>query len=61
MYIKPGDVMFGDIDGVVVIPRAIAYEVLLRAEEINRNEREMKKWVHEGFSAVEMVNNGGYF
>ena len=61
VYIKPGDVMFGDIDGVVVIPRAIAYEVLLRAEEINRNEREMKKWVHEGFSAVEMVNNGGYF
>ena len=60
-YIKPGDVIFGDIDGVVVIPRAIAYEVLLRAEEINRNEREMKNWVHEGFSAVEMVNNGGYF
>ncbi len=22
---------------------------------------EMKAWVHEGFSAVEMVNNGGYF
>ncbi|MBE6216855.1 MAG: RraA family protein [Bacteroidales bacterium] len=60
-YIKPGDVIFGDIDGVVVIPRAVAYEVLLRAEEIKGNEKEMRTWVHEGFSAVEMVNNGGYF
>ena len=60
-YIKPGDVIFGDIDGVVVIPRAIAYEVLTRAEEIKKNEREMRSWVHEGFSAVEMINNGGYF
>ena len=61
VFIKPGDVIFGDIDGVLCIPRAIAYQVLTRAEEINRNEREMKGWVHEGFSAVEMVNNGGYF
>lgn len=60
-YIKPGDVIFGDIDGVVVIPRAVAYDVLLRAEEIKGNERQMRTWVHEGFSAVEMINNGGYF
>lgn len=61
VYIKPGDVIFGDIDGVVVIPRAIAYEVLVRSEEIKKNEKEMRGWVHEGFSAIEMVNNGGYF
>ena len=61
VYIKPGDVIFGDIDGVVVVPRAIAYDVLVRAEEIKSNEKEMRGWVHEGFSAIEMVNNGGYF
>ena len=61
VYIKPGDVVFGDIDGVVVIPRSIAYDVLVRAEEIKRNEKEMRGWLHEGFSAIEMVNNGGYF
>lgn len=60
-YIKPGDVIFGDIDGVLVIPRALACKVLLRAEEIKANEVEMKKQVHVGFSAVEMVKNGGYF
>lgn len=61
VYIKPGDFIFGDIDGVVVIPRAIAYEVLVRAERIKSNEREMRGMVYEGFSAVEMINNGGYF
>lgn len=61
VYIKPGDLIFGDIDGVVVVPRAIAYDVLLRAEEIQQNEKEMRGWIHEGFSAIEMVNNGGYF
>jgi len=60
-YIKPGDFIFGDIDGIVVIPRAIALEVLERAERINANEREMRDMVHVGFSAVEMINNGGYF
>lgn len=60
-YIKPGDVVFGDIDGVLVIPRAVAYEVLLRAEEIKANEKEMKERVHVGFSAVKMVEDGGYF
>ncbi|MCQ2184842.1 MAG: RraA family protein [Bacteroidales bacterium] len=60
-YIKPGDFIFGDIDGVVVIPRAIALEVLERAERINSNEREMRTMVYDGFSAVEMINNGGYF
>lgn len=61
VYIKPGDVIFGDVDGVIVIPRAIAYDVLVRAEEIKTNEKEMRNWVHEGFSAIEMINNGGYF
>lgn len=49
------------MDGVVAIPRSIAYDVLLRAEAIKQQEREMRTWVHEGFSAQEMVKNGGYF
>lgn len=61
VYIKPGDVIFGDVDGVIAIPRSIAYDVLLRAEAIKRQEKEMRTWVYEGFSAQEMVKNGGYF
>jgi regulator of RNase E activity RraA len=59
--IWPGDIVFGDIDGVIIVPRAIAYDVLLRAEEIAREESELKKWVEEGLSATEIVDRGGYF
>lgn len=59
--IYPGDVIYGDIDGVVVIPRNIAYEVLLEAEEIKENEEEYKKWIREGYSPQDIVDRGGYF
>ena len=60
-YIKPGDLIFGDIDGLVVVPRNIAYDVLVRAEEIKSGEKEIRTWVHEGFSAQDVVKRGGYF
>lgn len=59
--IKPGDVVLGDIDGVLVIPREIAYDVLLRAEEIRENEKEIFGWVKEGQSIQEITEKGGYF
>jgi len=61
VIIYPGDVIFGDIDGVIVIPRALAYEVLLRAEEIRDGETTLKRWVREGMTPNEIVNRGGYF
>ena len=33
--------VLGDIDGVLVVPRDIAYDVLLRAEEIKANEKKI--------------------
>lgn len=59
--IRPGDVILGDIDGVLVVPRAIAYEVLLRAEEIKSNETKIFGWVAEGQSIREITDKGGYF
>lgn len=59
--IKPGDVIFADIDGVVCVPRDIAYSVLLRAEEILRNEKKIFGWVAEGVTLDEITKNGGYF
>jgi 4-hydroxy-4-methyl-2-oxoglutarate aldolase len=59
--IKPGDVVLGDIDGVLVVPRAIAYEVLVRAEEIRENEKKIFGWVAEGQSIHAITEKGGYF
>ncbi len=61
VMIKPGDILFGDIDGVLVVPREIAYEVLLKAEKIRDNEEEIKAQVRKGVPPSEVVRNGGYF
>jgi regulator of RNase E activity RraA len=59
--IKPGDVILGDIDGVLVVPRNVAYDVLLRAEEIIENEKVIFGWVKEGQSIQDITEKGGYF
>jgi len=59
--IKPGDIVLGDVDGVLVVPRDIAYEVLVRAEEIKENEKKIFGWVSEGQSVKDITEKGGYF
>lgn len=59
--IKPGDVILGDIDGVLLVPRDQAYDILVRAEEIKENEKKIFGWVHEGQSIHEITEKGGYF
>lgn len=61
VHIYPGDIVFGDIDGCIIVPRCEAYEVLIRAEEIKTNEKEIKNMIIEGLSPTEVVKNGGYF
>ncbi len=61
VVIRPGDVVLGDIDGVVVVPRPLAWEVLLRAEEIKANEKTIFGWVAEGQTVDEIKEKGGYF
>ncbi len=61
VVIKPGDVVLGDVDGVLVVPRDIAYDVLVRAEEIKENEKKIFGWVEEGQSVKDITDKGGYF
>lgn len=61
VHVYPGDVVLADIDGAIAIPREIAYEVLLRAEQIRDNEVEIKEMVGSGMKPSEVVANGGYF
>ncbi|HEX3720628.1 MAG TPA: RraA family protein [Verrucomicrobiae bacterium] len=49
--VQPGDIIFGDIDGVCVIPRAIEREVFSKAFEKARGEKLVKKALERGMSA----------
>ncbi|MFZ0338785.1 MAG: RraA family protein [Terracidiphilus sp.] len=46
--IVPGDIVFGDLDGVCVVPRAGEEEVLARAFEKARKEKTVRKVLEEG-------------
>jgi 4-hydroxy-4-methyl-2-oxoglutarate aldolase len=51
--VSPGDVVVGDVDGVVVVPREIAEEVLLEAEELAETEDEVRDAVRDGVHPVD--------
>jgi len=51
--ISPGDILFGDLDGVCVIPRAAEADVFNAALEKARGEKLVAKAIREGMSAVE--------
>lgn len=45
VMVHPGDIVVGDVDGVVVVPRAQADEVLKMAKEIDERELEQAKLI----------------
>ena len=61
VFVCPGDVVVGDIDGVVVVPRALAVAVLERVEAMLADEERIFGWVEEGRSVDEITRRGGYF
>ena len=57
--INPGDLLYGDIDGVCVIPRAVETEVFTRALEKARGEQLVRKAIENGMSGVEAFEKHG--
>lgn len=51
--INPGDILFGDVDGVCAIPREAEAEVFMRALEKARGEKIVQKAIEDGMSASE--------
>ena len=50
--IRPGDMVFGDLDGVCIVPRDAADEVFTTALEKARGEKLVRKSLEEGGTAV---------
>lgn len=57
--IAPGDIIVGDIDGVLAIPRAAEREALTRALEKVEKENLVRTAIEDGMSAVEALNTFG--
>jgi len=57
--IQPGDILFGDIDGVLVIPRVHEAGIITGALEKARGEKLVKKAIEGGMSACEAFDKFG--
>jgi regulator of RNase E activity RraA len=57
--IRPGDILFGDIDGVLVVPKEAEVECITKALEKARGEKLVKKALEQGMSAVEAFKKYG--
>jgi regulator of RNase E activity RraA len=57
--LRPGDILFGDVDGVLVVPAESEAEVFRRALEKARGEKRVRKAIEGGSSAVEAFEKYG--
>jgi regulator of RNase E activity RraA len=57
--VSGGDIIVADQDGVVVVPRTHAVEVLLRAQKLDESEHSMYPYIEKFHSIVEAVRQFG--
>jgi 4-hydroxy-4-methyl-2-oxoglutarate aldolase len=59
VWVEPGDLVFGDLDGVVIVPRAVEAEVITRAVEKARGEKVVRKAIESGMTATDAFKKFG--
>jgi len=59
--IATGDYLLGDRDGVVIIPREMAEEVVTKTEEVVATESDMRRALIAGMDPVDAYNKYGKF
>jgi regulator of RNase E activity RraA len=59
VVIEPGDIVFGDIDGVIVIPRAVEDEVIAGALDKASGEKTVLKEIEAGLTSTEAFARHG--
>ena len=59
VWIEPGDLVFADLDGVVIIPRALEAEVIPQALAKARGEKVVRKAIEGGMSATDAFKTFG--
>jgi len=59
--VSPGDYIFGDEDGVLVIPKEVTMEVLTKAESVGQKENLIRAEIKPGASLVQLYRDHGKF
>jgi regulator of RNase E activity RraA len=57
--VRPGDLVFGDMDGVLVVPREAETEAIARALEKARGEKVVRREIEAGASSTETFRKYG--
>lgn len=57
--VNPGDIVYGDCDGVVIVPSKIHRKVFNKAIEKGRGEKLVKKALEDGMSTVDAFEKYG--
>lgn len=58
-YIRPGDLIIADLDGVVVVPQQVEDEVIDKALEKARGEKVVRKEIEAGMSSTDAFRKYG--
>jgi 4-hydroxy-4-methyl-2-oxoglutarate aldolase len=56
VLVHPGDIVYSDFDGIVVVPKAVEHEVFLKAREKVKSENLSRKELLSGKSLREVYN-----
>lgn len=59
VWIEPGDLVFGDLDGVIIIPKKIEREVITKALEKASGEKLVRKEIEAGMSSNDAFKKYG--
>jgi regulator of RNase E activity RraA len=58
-HVDPNDIIVADQDGVVVVPRARAPEILILAQNLDNSEHSMLPYIEKFHSIVDAVKHFG--
>lgn len=59
VLVHPGDIVFGDIDGVVIIPRDIEESIIEAAQDKVKGENKIRKLIQEGIPTRQIWDQYG--
>jgi 4-hydroxy-4-methyl-2-oxoglutarate aldolase len=58
--VKPGDFVLADVDGVIVIPKRVANDVLIEAERLTKKEARIRRELDGGASLEDVLDRYGH-